>query len=323
MGPAAICRAFSLPPVHTIQPVGSGLLHATYQVTTSEGFFVLQRLHAAIPDLAIADMQAVTSYLAACGMQVPTLLLTQHGEPYACDAQGERWRMYPWLDGQVVDSLPHASMARAAGRLVGQLHHYLAACNYVPQGSIPHFHDTAFILVALADVQAQLPEEARSLAESILTALPPLLVMDEPQQLIHGDLKISNILFDAQGRASGLLDFDTLICHARAVDLGDALRSWCNRTSEDDPQATCDLALFDAAVSGYAEGFGTPAGASERARYATAARHIALELAARFLIDVVHDSYFGYDATRYPHRRAHNLARARGQYHLAQTIPWP
>jgi hypothetical protein len=38
---------------------------------------------------------------------------------------------------------------------------------------------------------------------------------------------------------------------------------------------------------------------------------------------VVHDAYFGFDATRYPHRRAHNMARAHGQYSLAQTIPFP
>jgi hypothetical protein len=66
-----------------------------------------------------------------------------------------------------------------------------------------------------------------------------------------------------------------------------------------------------------------PSGPQERARHLRATKQITLELAARFLIDVVHDAYFGFDTARYPHRRAHNVARARGQYHLAQTIPCP
>ena len=40
-------------------------------------------------------------------------------------------------------------------------------------------------------------------------------------------------------------------------------------------------------------------------------------------LEMVHDADFGFDAARYPHRRAHNVARVRGQYHLAQTIPCP
>jgi len=64
-------------------------------------------------------------------------------------------------------------------------------------------------------------------------------------------------------------------------------------------------------------------GLEERARYLRATKQITLELAARFLIHVVHDTFVGFDVTRYPNRRAHHVARARGQYHLAQTIPCP
>jgi Ser/Thr protein kinase RdoA (MazF antagonist) len=214
-------------------------------------------------------------------------------------------------------------MAREAGRLVGLLHKHLAAFNYIPQGSIPHFHDTNFVLTELQNVHAQLPDEVCSIADDILTTLPSLIVANEPQQLVHGDLKISNLIFDDLGYAVGIIDFDTILRHARAIDLGDAFRSWCNRTAEDDPDATFEVAFFEAAASGYTEGIGMSSGPQERARHLRATKQITLELAARFLIDVVHDAYFGFDAARYPHRRAHNVARARGQYHLAQTIPCP
>jgi Ser/Thr protein kinase RdoA (MazF antagonist) len=298
-----------------------GLLHATYRVATVSGDFVVQRLHAAIPDRAIDDMRMVTAYLVACGLQVPSLVPTLDGKPFARDMRGGRWRVYPWLPGHVVERVADSAMAGAAGRLVGLLHKHLAACDYIPQGSIPHFHDTAFVLTELQNVYPELPDEVRGIADDIIATLPPLIVADEPQQLIHGDLKISNLIFDDLGHAVGIIDFDTILRHARAIDLGDAFRSWCNRTAEDDPEARFDVACFEAAASGYAQGFGRPFSLEIRIGHLRATRHITLELAARFLIDVVHDTYFGFDATRYPHRRAHNVARARGQYHLAQTIP--
>jgi hypothetical protein len=96
-------------------------------------------------------------------------------------------------------------MAREAGRLVGVLHQHLAAFDYMPQGSIPHFHDTAFILAALQNVYPQLPDEVRGMADDIIATLPSLIMANEPQQLIHGDLKISNLIFDDLGHAVGII----------------------------------------------------------------------------------------------------------------------
>lgn len=323
MRPEVILPHFPLPTVREVTPVGSGLLHVTYRVVTVDGDFVVQRLHDAIPDSAVEDMRMVTTYLVSRGLQVPSLVPAQDGMSFARDASGGRWRVYPWLPGRVVDSMPDAAMAREAGRLVGLMHRHLAAFDYIPQGSIPHFHDTMFILTELQSVQAQLPDAVRGIADDIVATLPSLITADEPQQLVHGDLKISNLIFDDMGQAVGIIDFDTILRHARAIDLGDAFRSWCNRTAEDNPDATFDVAFFEAAASGYAQGFGVPSRPEERARHLRATKQIALELAARFLIDVVRDAYFGFDAMRYANRLAHNLARARGQYHLAQTIPFP
>ncbi len=319
--PERMAQHFALPPVRTVQPVGCGLTHQTYRVITTAGDFVLQRLHTAIPDAALTDMLVVTNYLASCGLLVPSLRLTLDGAPYARDEQGKRWRVYPWLPGQVLEAVPHAALAHEAGRLVGQMHRHLARLDYTPQGSVPHFHDTAFIVAELHSVHDQLPADTRAMAADLLATLPALIDTEAPQQLIHGDLKISNLLFNDAGQAVGLLDFDTVLRQARAIDLGDALRSWCNRTTEDDPQACFDRTFHMAAVNGYAEGMQRGLRPAEQDNYLRATRQITGALAARFLIDVVRDSYFGFDPTRYPSRRAHNLARARAQYHLAQTIP--
>jgi hypothetical protein len=44
MRPEVIIQHFALPAVHTVTPVRSGLLHATYRVVTAGGGFVVQRL---------------------------------------------------------------------------------------------------------------------------------------------------------------------------------------------------------------------------------------------------------------------------------------
>lgn len=326
MQPEQILRAFGVTDVQSVRAVGSGNISQTFSVEAPGGRLVLQKIGVVIPDAAVEDMATVTDQLAQHGVRVPSLLRTSTGALFFRDDEGARWRVYPWIPGRVVDALPDAAMAKEAGRMVGVLHRAFAVMDYRPQGSIPHFHDTAFIVDELRSIEAQLPTDAlRRVAQDIIATLPALLLDDaaagEPRMLIHADLKISNIVFDDAGTAVGVIDFDTLLWHYRAIDLGDAFRSWCNRTAEDDVNATFAVSFFDAAEEGYAVGWGKVITSEERAIHLRATKQITLELAARFLIDVVRDSYFGFDATRYPDRRSHNSARALGQYHLAGTIP--
>jgi Ser/Thr protein kinase RdoA (MazF antagonist) len=317
-----ILSSWQLDEVITIAPVGNGLINTTYKVATLGGVFVLQKIHEIIPDAAAVDMMTVTSYLAEHGLKVPKLILTNDGQPFAVDGEGSRWRLYSWIEGVVVNAIDNEEMTREAGKVVGKMHGLLAKLDYTPAGSIPHFHETEYIVNELQTVSPELSSELATIAQDIIDEVPKLLLDESRQkkQVIHGDLKISNLLFDEAGKAVGVIDFDTILEHFSAVDLGDALRSWCNKTSEDDASAVIDEGLCEAALAGYAEGLGRALTTDERNLYLRATKLIALELASRFLIDVVRDNYFGFDSARYPDRRSHNIARAIGQYHLAQSI---
>ena len=48
--------------------VRKGFRTASYRVVTVDGDFVVQKLHAAIPDSAVDDMHMVTTYLVSCGL---------------------------------------------------------------------------------------------------------------------------------------------------------------------------------------------------------------------------------------------------------------
>lgn len=322
MQPNDVVGNWKLGEVVSTMPVGSGLINTTYKIMATGGVFVMQKIHKIIPDAAAEDMLKVTSFLAERGLLVPKLLLTSDGRPFATDSENSRWRVYPWVEGAVVDAIDDESMAREAGRAVGEMHGLLARLNYKPMGSIPHFHDTAFILEELKNIMNELPGDLKIMAEDIVHTVPDLFIDEAVQkkQIIHGDLKISNLLFNENKKAVGIIDFDTIIEHFPAVDLGDALRSWCNKTSEDDANAVIDEGLLEAALAGYAAGLTRELEADERALYLRTTKLIALELTSRFLIDVVRDNYFGFDSARYGDRRSHNIARAKGQYHLAQSI---
>jgi hypothetical protein len=101
-------------------------------------------------------------------------------------------------------------------------------------------------------------------------------------------------------------------------ELGDALRSWCNPRGEDVDDADVDVAIFTAAVEGYAAGGGRPS-AAEVSALVDGLFTICVELAARFCADALNESYFGWDERRFPGRGEHNLLRARGQWALAQA----
>ena len=75
----------------------------------------------------------------------------------------------------------------------------------------------------------------RELADRVFALAERLPVLPAAaDRVVHGDPKISNIVFARDtNRAVCLIDLDTLTRMPVALELGDALRSWCNPVSED------------------------------------------------------------------------------------------
>ena len=103
-------------------------------------------------------------------------------------------------------------------------------------------------------------------------------------------------------------------------ELGDAMRSWCNPAGEDATKAEFSLPIFAAAMAGYLPVAGALMSTGERGSIVAGLSTVCVELAARFCTDSIEDHYFGWDAARYPSRRAHNLVRSQGQLTLARSV---
>ncbi len=315
--PADVIAAFPLGKVSEIANISHGLIHQTYQITTEKGMFVLQRLHPVLAAAEIAeDFLAVTSFLCASNFPAPHCILSRAGSVLVQDEQGKSWRLQTFLAGHTVHRIDDTSSAKESGHLYARFHRVMS--------TFPHAlktkrigHDTPALFASFKETSSAFADDAlmdgvEDDVRLIVEELPALFLPDHlPLRIIHGDPKVSNILFDAAGKATALVDLDTCNHRPLAVELGDAFRSWCG-LEEDRADNHFRLDIFEAAWHGYraAADFLT---SEEIVVTGQGIGLITLELASRFLADYFIDSYFGWDAKRYPSRRAHNLARVRGQ----------
>ena len=324
--PTAVLERYELDPT-TVLPLAGGLINRSYSASRRDGGdFVLQRVNPIFPREIHEDIDAVTRHLAAKGLTTPLLVATTDARRFV-ELDGEIWRLLTRVPGTTQEAISTADEAREAGRVLGEFHRAVADFDQPLKNRRPPVHELGRHLASLDSALAQhLRHRAHravaAIADRILsmaTTLAPLEV--QPPRLVHGDPKISNIVFRNPPRVGVcLVDLDTLTRIPVALEIGDALRSWCNTATEDSPAAKFSVERFVAAIAGYREGAGGLLTAAEWRAVPTATQTIAVELAARFAADALNESYFAWDRQRFSSASEHNQARAFGQLKLAASI---
>lgn len=340
----------------TISPLPGGLINQTFLLSEGQRRLVLQRVNPVFPASIHGNIHTVTTTLADHGLTTPLLIPTNEGQ-LCLELTGERdkddgggvpggeaedqdpgatvWRIMTHVEGVSFDVVAGAAQARAAGELVARFHTALDGLTAQPLGQFTGMrvgvHDTPRHLErlrhsVLTHQDHRLFAQVSLLGDQILgdaAELQPLPGLGP--RICHGDLKFNNLLFaGAVGppseRAVCLVDLDTVGPMALAFEMGDAWRSWCNRSGEDRPDAQLDLDVFEASLDGYCQGLGRGLGADERRALLLGPEWISLELASRFAADALLESYFGWDPTHFPGRGEHNLIRAQGQHSLYRAL---
>lgn len=305
-----------------VRPIAGGLINQTFALGDD---FVLQRVNPAIFRAEVnVDIAALVLTLRQEGVPVPELVRTRDGALWAEEpGSGAAWRILTRLPGLTHHRLQSPDEAAAGGAMLARFHAALTSrAGYSFAFSRPGAHDTDRHLAGLcAALEAHHEHRLYGAVAPIAATLtaqwrawgrPPEL----PQRIIHGDPKVSNLLW-YRHTVTGVVDLDTMAWSGIDIELGDALRSWCNLGLEDDPEPEPSLEFAEATIRAYIDGSRRFLTEAERAAIAPALERIALELSARFATDALNETYFGWDPARFPTRGEHNLVRARNQLGLA------
>ena len=307
---------------------GTGLINVTMAGRIGPRRVIVQRVHPAFGPSVHDDIEAVTSHVEGRGLRTPRLVRTDAGALCAIDREGRPWRVLTMIEGGHSYDRVHApERAEEAGALVGRFHAAVSDLDHAYAHARAGVHDVAFRRRALTNAMqaaATHPLHAQVAARADeLSAFEPLVLPVDatPARHAHGDLKVSNLLFDASGRGLCLVDLDTLARMAWPFEMGDAVRSWCNPRREDEPGAAIELELFRASLRGFRRGAGDMRlDPLEIELLGRGVLTIAVELAMRFLTDALEERYFSFDPARFASRGHHNLARAVGQAELAKSV---
>ncbi|MBT6432188.1 MAG: aminoglycoside phosphotransferase family protein [Deltaproteobacteria bacterium] len=305
--------------------ITSGHINTTLLVKRGDDKYILQKLSPIFGAEVHQDIDAVTR-LVGSAVPMPRLIPTRDGQLWVTTGDGEVWRLLEWMPGNTHLRAQHPGMCESAGRLVGRFHRAL----YQKEHSFAHrrlgVHNTAAHLRTLEQSLQEHADhgaiqEVSAMARPVLKALAEIPDLTRyPERIVHGDLKISNILFNDTFEATTLIDLDTLAPMPLAHEMGDALRSWCNPQGEASTEASFSLPYFESAMRGYCESVQGLFESDEIMSIVTGVETIALELTVRFLADALNESYFGWDKEKYQSASEHNLERAQGQWIFAQSV---
>lgn len=335
-----IAGAFALDrPVTGIEPLGRGLINDTFSVTAGSRRYVMQRINERVfpnPPVIMANLKAVDAHLKRLGdgsVRLPALISTRDGTSWQRDDTGRHWRMMEFIANAVnLPRVERPNQATQVGAILGRFHRSLASLPTEQLGvSLPGFHETPSYLARFRELMAGagrrgVDPEMEACVEFIASheGLAGVLhgACEEGrivQRITHGDPKLDNILFSADGnRAVALIDLDTVQPGLIHHDLGDCLRSCCNHIEEDSStraKVRFDLGVCEGILSGYAgETEGLLSGAEIDLLF-DGIRLLPFELGLRFLSDHVEgDRYFKVSEP------GENLRKARIQFALVDSI---
>jgi Ser/Thr protein kinase RdoA (MazF antagonist) len=335
--------------VQAVEPLGHGNVNDTYLVQAVDGLTVLQRMNTQVfsqPQLVMQNLQVLGEHIerklqsaAAHPLleqrrwQLPRLVCTkEEGKAWHCCPAGDVWRTITYVpDSSCTDVVEGAAQARELGIGLGLFHLLISDLPTTDLAdTLEGFHITPGYLKAYhrALVNTDRQPSAGSdhcmafirERESLCDRLEQAKANGElPLRPIHGDPKINNVLLDRHtGEAVALIDLDTVKPGLVHYDIGDCLRSCCNRLGEETDQIDAvhfDLHLADAVLEGYLGVAGRFLSEAELRYIPDAAQVISFELGLRFFSDyLAGNTYF---KANHPD---HNLQRALVQFQLTASI---
>jgi hypothetical protein len=323
-----------------IRPLGHGNINHTFLVSATAGPFVLQRINRRVfaePLRVIDNFARVIGHLAGKQsgggewFRTSRPVLNLAGTLWYQDHTASYWRGQTYIAHTSCSTLTGPRQAEQVGRILATFHRLVADLDVRRLAEpLPGFHNLLWYLREYDRLQSTLHPEPMAMAgycrAAIARGRERATALEAAKnagilaiQPIHGDPKIDNFLFGDDGKAHGMIDFDTVGAGIVHYDLGDCLRSCCNRAGENEGEGGAvvfDLAICRSLLKGYFSG-SPPVllPAQQRDFIFDAVLAISFELGVRFFSDHLRGNTYFKIA-----REGDNLVRATRQFQLAEDI---
>lgn len=329
--------------------LGDGQINDTFLVACNGDrviYYVLQRINRQVfpqPELIMANLRTLVSHLDQrlrvdadehfSGWEVVRPIYAKDGSYWYIDAEENFWRMLSYVGAaDNFNRVKNHAQAREAGRALGLFHRLV--WDLPPArlaDTLPGFHVTPGYLAEYDRLIRRSPgkitsgdedycqrviEEQRTFVPVLEKAISQGVL---PVRVIHGDPKLSNIMFaQKSGRAICLVDLDTVKPGALHYDIGDCLRSCCDQgctASSGNDNALFDIDVCRNLLSGYLAEMAALLTEVDYEFIYPAFKLITFELGLRFFSDhLAGDIYFKTE------NGGQNLSRALSQFKLLACI---
>lgn len=223
-----------------ILPLGDGHINETYLIKTLSGRFVVQKVPKSLDIRKLeynyklySDACREHDFLYPEWMSISSSPDSNesdvHFKYHYQDSNGDIWRIYPYIEGDVLKAPISFDYLYACGDGLARLHGIMDSIQNAPQAVYPHLHDLKYyysIYTTLLDsgnVSDDLrnPDIEKTLDKRINEYLNRSY---DNISVVHGDTKLGNILFK-DGHVNAFIDIDTIMTGSRAEDIADCIRS--------------------------------------------------------------------------------------------------
>lgn len=315
-----------------IEAFGTGLINHTWKVSHGSRDFILQRINNSVfPDpLAIAEnMVVIQDFLR---IHSPDYLFvnsiaTKTGAPMHFEPGKGYFRLLPFIaDSFTYDVVKSPMIAYEAAKQFGTFTKKLADLDIsLLKTTLPDFHNLTLRYQQFESALETATTARMKLASfSIKTIIAQKGIVstfeairqnpDFKLRVTHHDTKISNVLFNAEGKGLCVIDLDTTMPGYFISDAGDMMRTYLSPVSEEERNLSAiniREAYFVAVAEGYLNQMKTELSEIELEHFVYSGEFMIYMQALRFLTDYLeNDRYYG---SKYPD---HNLVRTQNQLEL-------
>lgn len=331
-----VLSCYGINPGASIQSFGSGLINTTWRISDHSQEYILQRINHDVfksPGDIAENIETIASHLKKkCpGYFFVSPLKTKDDQSLVYLPDEGYFRVFPFVkDSFTYDVTQKPGQAFEAALQFGA---FTKALRELPAGSLkitlPDFHN----LTARYDQfnhacehgnpgrirEAEQAIRFLRVQDHIVSTYKKITSSNSFKlRVTHHDTKISNVLFNADGKGICVIDLDTVMPGYFISDAGDMMRTYLSPVSEEEKDFSKIMIredYFEAIVQGYLQEMGDELSADELSHFVYAGMFLIYMQAMRFLTDHLNnDSYYSalYEG--------HNYTRANNQITLLKRL---